>query len=707
MQDDYDAFYMVVDLHAITVEQDPAELRANTLLAYAQLLAAGVDPERSTLFVQSQVPEHAQLGWVMQCITGFGEANRMTQFKDKSSRGGADRASVGLFTYPILQVADILLYQADGVPVGEDQRQHLELTRDLAQRFNTRYGATFTVPKPFIVKETAKILDLQDPTAKMSKSLPTGAVFLLDDPKVITKRIKSAVTDSETEIRFDPEAKPGVSNLLTILAAFTGRDVETVAASYDGQGYGALKGDTAEAVVEFAAPVRRAGARARRGPGRAPRASWPPVPPRRASPPPPLWPRPTTAWGSSRPAGSDRAPTRIGVAIAVPDPWGAELERWRASLRRPAGRRHPCAHHAAAADGRRSEAVSTTSRPHLAAAAAEVAPFEVHLRGTGTFRPVSPVVFVALANGIAGCERLEARVRRGSLDRELDFPYHPHVTVAHDLPDDVLDEAYDALGGFAARFVVSEFCALRARRRRGLAGPSHVRPGRLSRRAVRPSPDPGVGSRARCRPAARPASVPGCLRRLVRVGRADGLDDGLHDGARPRVPRGRRRDDRHGPGGVERGRRVGRRGATGGAATGAVGLDGRRAAHLDVDAGGPACSTTTDGEVCAAAPRDGQHGGADDRRARGGRDRGVRRTTASDDQRDGGADQEQQPSSQAQPGTPASDADPCVPDVGPMAFADPTGAGADACGVGVPPSGSGVDQRADGRHRRAVARSPT
>lgn len=254
MQDEYDAYYMVVDLHAITVEQDPAELRANTLLAYAQLLAAGVDPGRSTLFVQSQVPEHAQLGWVMQCMTGFGEANRMTQFKDKSSRGGADRASVGLFTYPILQVADILLYQADGVPVGEDQRQHLELTRDLAQRFNTRYGTTFTVPKPLIAKETAKILDLQDPTSKMSKSLPTGAVFLLDDPKVITKRIKSAVTDSETEIRFDPEAKPGVSNLLTILAAITGRDVETVAASYAGQGYGALKGDTAEAVVEFAAP---------------------------------------------------------------------------------------------------------------------------------------------------------------------------------------------------------------------------------------------------------------------------------------------------------------------------------------------------------------------------------------------------------------------------------------------------------------------
>jgi len=254
LQDGHDAFYCVVDLHAITVDQDPQELHANTLLAYAQLLAAGVDPDRATLFVQSHVPEHAQLGWVMQCLTGFGEANRMTQFKDKSARGGADRSSVGLFTYPILQVADILVYQADAVPVGEDQRQHLELTRDLAQRFNSRFGATFVVPKPWIVKDTAKILDLQDPTSKMSKSLPNGAVFLLDDPKVITKRIKSAVTDSDTAVRFDPVDKPGVSNLLSILAAFTERDVEAVAKDYDGKGYGALKGDTAEAVVAFAQP---------------------------------------------------------------------------------------------------------------------------------------------------------------------------------------------------------------------------------------------------------------------------------------------------------------------------------------------------------------------------------------------------------------------------------------------------------------------
>lgn len=254
LQDTHDAFYMVVDLHAITVEQDPTSLHHNTLLAYAQLIAAGVDPARSTLFVQSHVPEHTQLGWVMQCMTGFGEASRMTQFKDKSSRGGSDHASVGLFTYPVLQVADILVYQADGVPVGEDQRQHLELTRDLAQRFNSRYGTTFVVPKPLIVKDTAKILDLQDPTAKMSKSLPNGAVFLLDDAKVISKRIRSAVTDSETVVRFDPVGKPGVSNLLTILATFTATDVESVAKAYDGKGYGALKADTADAVVAFAEP---------------------------------------------------------------------------------------------------------------------------------------------------------------------------------------------------------------------------------------------------------------------------------------------------------------------------------------------------------------------------------------------------------------------------------------------------------------------
>ena len=223
LQDTHDAFYCVVDQHAITVEHDPAVLRERTLLSFAQLLAAGLDPDRSTVFVQSHVPEHSQLAWVLECQTGFGEAGRMTQFKDKSQKEGAERATVGLFTYPVLQAADILIYQPDGVPVGEDQRQHLELTRDLAQRFNARYGPTFVVPEPLIVKDTAKILDLADPTAKMSKSSPAGCLFLLDDPKVTAKKIKSAVTDSGREIAFDPDTKPGVSNLLTLISAFGGR----------------------------------------------------------------------------------------------------------------------------------------------------------------------------------------------------------------------------------------------------------------------------------------------------------------------------------------------------------------------------------------------------------------------------------------------------------------------------------------------------
>ncbi|MFH9297476.1 tryptophan--tRNA ligase [Streptomyces sp. NPDC017520] len=258
LQESHDAFYMVVDLHAITVPQDPAELRANTRLAVAQLLAAGVDPERCTLFVQSHVPEHAQLGWVMNCLTGFGEASRMTQFKDKSAKQGADRATVGLFTYPVLQVADILLYQANQVPVGEDQRQHIELTRDLAERFNGRYGQTFTVPAPYILKETAKIFDLQDPAVKMSKSAstPKGLINLLDDPKVTAKKVKSAVTDTDTVIRFDAEKKPGVSNLLTILSTLSGSPVEDLERSYEGKGYGALKTDLAEAMVEFVTPFR-------------------------------------------------------------------------------------------------------------------------------------------------------------------------------------------------------------------------------------------------------------------------------------------------------------------------------------------------------------------------------------------------------------------------------------------------------------------
>jgi tryptophanyl-tRNA synthetase len=256
MQETHDCFYCVVDQHAITVEHDPAVLRERTLASYAQLLAVGLDPEKSTIFVQSQVPEHSQLAWVLECQTGFGEASRMTQFKDKSVKGGAERSSVGLFTYPILQAADILIYRANAVPVGEDQRQHLELTRDLAQRFNAMFGSTFTVPEPMIIKETAKVVDLQDPTAKMSKSSPSGCVFLLDDDAVSRKKIKSAVTDSEREIRFDPVNKAGVANLLTMQQALTGRAMADIVSGYSGKGYGDLKSDTADIVMEAITPIR-------------------------------------------------------------------------------------------------------------------------------------------------------------------------------------------------------------------------------------------------------------------------------------------------------------------------------------------------------------------------------------------------------------------------------------------------------------------
>lgn len=258
MQETHDATYCVVDLHAITVEHDPALLRDRTRRTAAQFLAAGVDPQRATVFVQSHVPEHAELAWVLGCITGFGEAGRMTQFKDKSARQGADRVSVGLFTYPVLQAADILLYDADHVPVGEDQRQHLELTRDLAQRFNSRFGETFVVPEPFIVRETAKIYDLQDPTSKMSKSAssPNGVIDLLDEPKRNAKRIRSAVTDTETDVRYDPERKPGVSNLLSIYAALTGRSVADLESQYAGAGYGDLKKDLGQVLTDVLGPVR-------------------------------------------------------------------------------------------------------------------------------------------------------------------------------------------------------------------------------------------------------------------------------------------------------------------------------------------------------------------------------------------------------------------------------------------------------------------
>lgn len=252
LQDSHETFYSVVDQHAITVDQDPDELRQRTLLSIAQLLALGVDPDRSVLFVQSQVPEHAQLAWVLSCLTGYGEASRMTQFKDKSAKQGTSAATVGLFTYPVLMAADILIYRATGVPVGEDQRQHLELTRVLASRFNARYGPTFVVPEPLIVKDTAKIQDLQDPTAKMSKSSPSGCIFLLDPVKQTAKKIKSAVTDSETQVRFDPVNKPGVSNLLTMASIFTGQSIPELERHYEGSMYGPLKADVADAVVEFA-----------------------------------------------------------------------------------------------------------------------------------------------------------------------------------------------------------------------------------------------------------------------------------------------------------------------------------------------------------------------------------------------------------------------------------------------------------------------
>ena len=258
LQETHAPFFFIADLHAITVEQDPKVLRERTLRAAAQLLAMGIDPARSAIFVQSQVPEHTQLGWVLQCLTGFCEARRMTQFKDKSAKGGEGSASVGLFTYPILQAADILLYRPHYVPVGEDQRQHLELTRDLAQRFNHRYKKTFRLPEPYILKETAKILDLADPTAKMSKSSssPSGIIEMLDDPRVSAKKIRSAVTDSGSEIRFDAENKPGLSNLLTIYSALTGRSVPDLEAAYAGRGYGELKKELADQVVDFIAPFR-------------------------------------------------------------------------------------------------------------------------------------------------------------------------------------------------------------------------------------------------------------------------------------------------------------------------------------------------------------------------------------------------------------------------------------------------------------------
>ncbi|MEY5018611.1 MAG: hypothetical protein RJB54_529 [Actinomycetota bacterium] len=258
LQKTHDAFYCVVDLHALTVETEPAVLRRRTLVAAAQLIALGLDPEKCTLFIQSHVPEHNQLGWVLECLAGFGEASRMTQFKDKSQKSGADRTVVGLFTYPILQAADIMLYQANLVPVGEDQRQHIELTRDLGQRFNSRYGQTFVIPEAYILKSAAKINDLQDPTAKMSKSAASnsGVIDILDSADVNVKKIKSAVTDAGKEVIFDEKNKPGISNLLTIHSAISGKSISDLENEFAGKGYGDFKAAVAEVVTDFFAPVR-------------------------------------------------------------------------------------------------------------------------------------------------------------------------------------------------------------------------------------------------------------------------------------------------------------------------------------------------------------------------------------------------------------------------------------------------------------------
>src|SRR5499427_3498221 len=258
LQETHDTVYCVVDLHAITMPQKPADLRRRTRVAAAQLFAAGLDPDRSIVFVQSHVPEHTELAWVLSCLTGFGEASRMTQFKDKAARGSATQASLGLFSYPVLQAADILLYQTEQVPVGEDQRQHLELSRDLANRFNHRYGPTFTVPAAYILSGVAKITDLQDPTAKMSKSSssPQGIVDVLDEPDTIRRKIARAVTDAGGEVRADDEEKPGVTNLLRIYAALSGETIGALESRYAGSGYGAFKKDLAEVVVGALAPIR-------------------------------------------------------------------------------------------------------------------------------------------------------------------------------------------------------------------------------------------------------------------------------------------------------------------------------------------------------------------------------------------------------------------------------------------------------------------
>jgi tryptophanyl-tRNA synthetase len=266
-QHHHESLYCVVDLHAVTVEQDPEVLRERTLEMATLLLAVGLDPEVCTLFAQSHVPAHTQLAWLLECTASVGELRRMTQFKEKTATGGEGAARVGLFTYPVLMAADILLYDTDRVPVGDDQRQHIELTRDLAERFNGRYGPTFTVPSGFIPEVGARIMDLQDPSTKMSKSRssPQGKVLVLEDLASVAKKIKRAVTDAESEVRYDPVAKPGVSNLLSLLAVATGGEPAALAERYEQ--YGPLKADTAEAVVELLRPVQACYAELSRDPG--------------------------------------------------------------------------------------------------------------------------------------------------------------------------------------------------------------------------------------------------------------------------------------------------------------------------------------------------------------------------------------------------------------------------------------------------------
>ena len=258
MQETHDAVFCVVDLHAITVQQDPAELREATRRTAAQYIAAGIDPAKSILFVQSHVAAHAQLAWVLNTITGFGEASRMIQFKEKSQKQGSDGTNVGLFTYPVLQAADVLLYNSTVVPVGEDQRQHVELMRDLAMRFNQRFGETLIAPEASIQKDTAKVYDLQEPTIKMSKSASSekGVVWLLDDPAASARKIKSATTDSDGSVRYDVAEKPGISNLLTIYSVLSGRSIASLETEYSGRGYGDFKSGLADVVVETFSPIR-------------------------------------------------------------------------------------------------------------------------------------------------------------------------------------------------------------------------------------------------------------------------------------------------------------------------------------------------------------------------------------------------------------------------------------------------------------------